>query len=390
MMGNNTNLGKMISVIVPVYNCEKYIGRCVESIINQTYRKLEILVINDGSTDGTEYIIEKYKKIDSRIKYIKHSNRGVAYTRKKGIEEAVGEYVVFVDADDYLELDYLESMVQFAGNNDIITTGYYKEYEGYSSTALFDKIPTAEYVGPDKIRYIINNMICMEGRNERGLTGVIWNKLFRTYICKKICNKINDKIWFGEDSQFLYMYMLECSSICVTHICGYHYIMRQDSIVHSVNENYLQNLSELYISLKHRFMQSEYSESLIFQLERWTVSLLSESTRMMGFHEENQILQYMFPYTTTVEGKNVAIYGAGVVGQNYYRQLKKICTSLLWVDKKPLLSDVKPVSALLEQDFQYLVIAVKREEMVDSIINELLDMGINKEILIWGKPIEII
>ena len=92
-----------ISVIVPVYNSEKYIEKCIESIINQTYRNIEIIFINDGSTDESLNIIHKYKKLDNRIKVINQSNSGVSAARNKGIKNSIGDYITFVDSDDHID-----------------------------------------------------------------------------------------------------------------------------------------------------------------------------------------------------------------------------------------------------------------------------------------------
>ena len=113
-----------ISVIIPVYNSEKYIERCLNSIINQTYKNLEIILLNDGSTDKSYSIIEEYKKLDSRIKLINQNNQGVAKTRNKGILNSTGELIMFVDNDDYLDCDYIKKLYDEIEDNDVIVSGY--------------------------------------------------------------------------------------------------------------------------------------------------------------------------------------------------------------------------------------------------------------------------
>lgn len=104
----------MISVIVISYNAERTIARCIDSILGQTYRDFELIIINDGSSDGTVDIIRKYSEVDSRIRIHSRSNKGVAYTRQEGLDMAVGEYSIFVDADDWVEPDFLESLYRRA------------------------------------------------------------------------------------------------------------------------------------------------------------------------------------------------------------------------------------------------------------------------------------
>ena len=113
-----------ISIIVPVYNASEYIGICIDSILNQTYQNFELLLINDGSTDNSLRILEDYAKRDKRIRVINQKNMGVAKTRNKGIQLARGEYIMFIDNDDYIDSDYLEQFIKFCDGQDIVIGGY--------------------------------------------------------------------------------------------------------------------------------------------------------------------------------------------------------------------------------------------------------------------------
>jgi len=120
---------KDISIIVPIYNAEKYIKKCLDSIINQTKKEIEIILINDGSTDNTENIIKEYK--DKRIKYFKNTNHGIGYTRNFGIDKSTSKYIMFLDSDDYLEKTACEELFKKAekDNLDIVISDFYKVYE---------------------------------------------------------------------------------------------------------------------------------------------------------------------------------------------------------------------------------------------------------------------
>lgn len=119
-----------VSIIVPVYNTEKYLNKCIDSLINQTLKDIEIIIINDGSTDNSDNIIKSYK--DSRIKYISKSNEGIGKTRNIGIDLAKGEYLAFVDSDDYIANDFCEKMYNKAqkDNCDVVICNFYKESKG--------------------------------------------------------------------------------------------------------------------------------------------------------------------------------------------------------------------------------------------------------------------
>ena len=109
-----------ISVVVAIYNVEKYLEKCIQSIIFQTYKNIEIILVNDGSTDNSLNICKKYKSEDSRIIIINQENQGVSVARNNGIDRASGEYILFVDGDDYLRTDIIEKLLNNADDNDII------------------------------------------------------------------------------------------------------------------------------------------------------------------------------------------------------------------------------------------------------------------------------
>ncbi|MCR5506573.1 MAG: glycosyltransferase, partial [bacterium] len=126
---------KKISVIIPVYNVELYLSQCLESIINQTYKNLEIILVNDGSKDSSIDICKAYVKKDKRIKYIYQKNMGLSASRNTGIKNATGDYIHFIDSDDYIPLDYYEKMISALGNSDadIVCGGFYFEKHPYES-----------------------------------------------------------------------------------------------------------------------------------------------------------------------------------------------------------------------------------------------------------------
>ena len=118
-----------ISIIVPAYNAEKYIGKCLDSLVNQTKKELEFIIVNDGSKDNTEKVVKEYK--DDRIKYFKNKNQGIGKTRNFGIEKATSKYIMFLDSDDYLDETACEKLFNKAEKNklDIVICDFYKEYD---------------------------------------------------------------------------------------------------------------------------------------------------------------------------------------------------------------------------------------------------------------------
>lgn len=389
-MGKNELL---LSVIVPVYNTAPYLKQCLDSIITQTYESLEIILVDDGSTDESGEICRDYELSDSRIKVVRQNNQGVTAARRNGLEKATGVFVVFIDSDDYIKKDYFEKLICAAENYDLVTTGVV--VEGISDKPVFDEIEQGIYVGKQQLEYVIDNMIVYKCGLERGLTTYIFNKLYRTDYAKRVIRQVSDKVFYGEDSEFLYRYILECNSIRITDICGYYYCDREQSVTHRVHDYYLTNLNELYLSLREPFERHEKKDSLLPQLQIWMGIMLRNAPIKMGFSNLAQMsVKYVFPLYEEMRNKEIILYGAGNVGQNYYLQLRKYSKIELvcWTDQKAELYQKSnyPVISLkeaLKYNYDYLVIAVSKMEVMNEIKADLVELGIPEDKMIWKAPI---
>ncbi len=180
-----------ISIIVPVYNAEKYIERCLISLINQSKKNIEIILINDGSSDDSEKIIKKFD--DSRIKYFKQSNKGIGKTRNRGIDESHGKYIMFVDSDDYLPINSCEIFWNHAKEelSDLIVSDYYKDSNGNITTIKLDSFKASSLHDDGSLLLKINLGPC--------------NKIYSSKLIK------NNNIYFNEDYKYEDVpFVLEC------------------------------------------------------------------------------------------------------------------------------------------------------------------------------------
>lgn len=208
----------LISVIVPIYNVEKYLSKCIDSIISQTYTNLEIILVDDGSTDDSKTIAEKYLEKDKRIKLYHKENGGLSDARNYGIKEMTGKYVTFVDSDDYIETDIIEKMYNSlkTNNADICCCAKVLEYPQNSLVINNEKecvITSKEAIGKMFLKDDIDNSVC--------------DKLFDVSLIKDITFPVGK---YYEDIATTYKFFLNAKKIC--HICdlGYHYFMREGSI----------------------------------------------------------------------------------------------------------------------------------------------------------------
>lgn len=208
---------ELVTIIIPAYNAEKTITQCLESVLCQTYSKLEVLVINDGSIDRTMQICAKYEQKDSRVKIFDQENRGVSAARNKGIEYAVGKYLCFLDADDYLEDTYIERMCQIYKESplsDIVVCGY--------DEVLGSEQVVPELSGKDEMGQID---FLREIFEPYGIKGFLFNKLFKTEIIKSHGLFLNEEIYICEDLLFCCQYgqYVEYASFIRDPL--YHYVM---------------------------------------------------------------------------------------------------------------------------------------------------------------------
>lgn len=218
----------LISIIVPIFNTEKYLERCLNSIINQTYKNIEVILIDDGSLDNSLKICYKYANIDRRVKVIHQQNSGPSKARNKGLKEVKGEYFICIDSDDWLEKEMIEILYNNLKKNnvDISICNYYINFE----------------TGLQEIKNSINekNIILTNHKemyeylfSDNMFGGYLWNKLIKTSIIKnKDIVLFNEKIMIEEDVLFLIEVIKRCSKICYyPKKFLYHYFQRNNSIV---------------------------------------------------------------------------------------------------------------------------------------------------------------
>lgn len=205
----NKELGK-ISVIVPIYNADRYLERCLSSIIGQTYKNLEIICVDDGSTDNSLAICNKYSLLDNRIKVIHKNNGGVTSARKAGMKIASGEWVGFVDSDDWLELYAYERMIKKGEKKDVtlICGNFRRNYENHSIDYI-SKFNEGKYELSEDNSYFISNFIFNKEIFEFGIYPSLWNKLFRKRNVEIILNELDEDIIFQEDAAIVYSYILK-------------------------------------------------------------------------------------------------------------------------------------------------------------------------------------
>ena len=218
-----------LSVIIPVYNVQRYLRECLKSIINQTYKNLEIICINDGSTDKSLEILKEFEKIDKRIKIFSQINKGVSSARNKGIELSTGQYITFVDSDDYLNLNVYKNSMNNIINNDI-------------DVLSFDMKSTNKKLKRKKMHRKIYFNDNFKAMSDRGIYPSICNKIFRKKLITDYNIRFKEELYFGEDDLFRLMSFVVAKKISLLPNEYYIYRIRKNSSSKKLNkEKYLIN-----------------------------------------------------------------------------------------------------------------------------------------------------
>lgn len=234
----------LISVIVPVYNVERYLSQCIDSLITQTYINLEIILVDDGSTDASGRICDQYKKRDSRIHVLHKANGGVSDARNYGLSIATGEYVGFVDSDDIIECDMYEILLKLCIKNHVkLSCTRYDVIEGKFSKSKKHKEKEMVLSSDEFLKYLI-----LGDRNIKIATAV-WSRLYHRDIVKNV--EFPKGKSFGEEIVFNTKVIINAEKCIYTDKCLYHYRARNESISHSKEGNIFSkntafNLVDLY------------------------------------------------------------------------------------------------------------------------------------------------
>lgn len=227
---------RKVSIIVPVYNIEKYIVECIESILNQTYRNIELILIDDGSTDKSGVICDEYKNKDGRVVVIHQENKGVSTARNRGLDEATGKYIMFADSDDFLETYAIELMVKSIRNCDMTICGY---IEKFANKNIKHNIIESET--------IIGNKKAIELLFDRKYYGgYLWNKIFIADRIKENGLKFDTKIHMCEDLVFVCKYLLTATKVNLIPQELYYYRMRKSSMVWNAKSDKFKSLFDAY------------------------------------------------------------------------------------------------------------------------------------------------
>ena len=439
-----------VSVIVAVYNTERFLKQCMDSIVNQTLRDIEIICVNDGSTDDSLMILNKYAESDDRVQVYTKENEGLggASARNYGLERAQGEYISILDSDDFFELDMLEKAVKRAEstNADIVVFGGYEYDERNGNTYTVASILGEKEI-PDIEVFSYHD--CADDIYQ--LTqGMAWNKLFRKSFLKKHGLRFQ-KVKYTDDAYFTFAHMALANRITVLkeYLCYYRINSgnsQTDGLNHYPDSAYIpyielkKSLIEwgIYPDVKRSFvncatsflryfydkitsyesfsyLHNKYRDEIFKELDiadtkkeyfydkrvwLWSRQVMANSSgeillqaaRSYGSDVTTGILRFQFPYERIERESKIVLIGAGIMGRHYYSQLmlSGYCDVVCWAEQENPF-DHKYISKLEEvrqYKFDYAVVAYVQQKLIEPALAILQDMKIPENKIIKGGEIK--
>ncbi len=365
----------LVSVIVPVYNVEPYIRRALDSILGQTHQDLEVICINDGSTDGSLGVLQEYAAQDARVRIIDKENGGVVSARQAGLSVAQGGYTTFVDPDDWIEEDCISLLLEENKKYgaDVVACGRSEDADGrcrirpnqlsdgvYSREWL-DAYPEAWFVGENFYSWQILGGLC--------------TKLIRTDLIQRIHSFVPETVTVSEDVLATISCIAQANALLVINRPLYHYVYRKHSATTVEHELPRAN----FIGCKE-VLQKYYAKT-------------DKAVHCMNVFLYNMLLQRhyssfstqmtLFPYKKVRKGQRIFIYGAGTFGRVMYDAIKRNPALELagWTDKYWSAGEftefpLVPTEEIYREAYDIIVIAILNESLCRQIAEELVGKGI--------------
>lgn len=302
-------MDSLISVVVPIHNAEKYLEKCLNSIIHQTYTNLEIILINDSSADNSERVCFEFMKRDKRIKYFSHNEGSAGLTRNYGIDRANGEYIVFVDADDFIDEYMCEKLytAMMENNSQACFCGY-NELSDKNENRVFSKGTNIINYDEEKIKNdLLFNAVYVENISHKLPLYAVWNGMYKVEIIKKYNIRFFDeKTSLSEDSIFNYAYISKCKNVTLINEALYNHVLyNQNSICSKYNTryNYIDSWYEHILNLSAN--QNINYEELQYRLNERYIEFTIVRIRQEILLRKGSIFSKIKQIKNILNGKNL-------------------------------------------------------------------------------------
>lgn len=314
----------LISVIVPIYNLDAYLYQCVASIVAQTYKHLEIILVDDGSTDNALEICEFFRKSDARVQFINKPNGGLVSARKAGLNASNGQYVFYVDGDDWIDPDCIERYYALACKHhvDLVIADYKREFLG-NLVVMRNAIPPGFYDRLAIERDILPRMIYNGEFFNHSVRTYSWGKLYKRSLIAELQNAVPNQIMVAEDAALVYPAVYQAASLYVSDLTHCFYRQRPNSILKSTsfdqNENKRIATAFSYMAKALNAQQTDFGFTEQLRAYFSAITMI----RNGAFVDRADLYaRYQF-FGQLPVGSRLALYNSGSFGQHVYKHLEK-------------------------------------------------------------------
>lgn len=370
----------LISVIVPIYMIDRYVGMCIESILNQTYSTLEIILVDDGGHDKCAEICDLYASKDTRVKVIHKPNGGLVSARKAGLLASTGEYISYVDGDDWIGPAFIESMfTATVSGADVVCAGYTRDL--FEQSACFkNPLPVGIYTGRE-LEDLWQSMISYSSYYRPGITTYVWNKLFKREILSEMQLVVDNRISIGEDAAVTYPVLMKSTRVAVIDNISYHYRQREDSMLKQRDGFDCESDKLGYL---YQYMATwAKTQPAMYCIKEQVIDYLSSVciVRSGGLSQDKAFSVF----GTAYYGKNIVVCSAGTFGQHLVSRIveTKLCTITGWIDDdyweyRRFCLNVDPFEKLTSLSFDYVLIASVDPVVSTAMKYRILTLGISE------------
>jgi glycosyltransferase involved in cell wall biosynthesis len=381
-------MNNLVSIIVPVYNSSQFLHKCIQSILNQSYKNIEIILVNDGSIDDSAYICDEYAESDDRVVVIHKSNSGLVSARKTGLGASTGEYILYIDGDDWIESGlikcYLENIIKY--DADVVVSSHMVNLEGRADE-FKNTLPVGIYNKDRLVKEVYPNMMYTGKFSQFGIFSYSWGKLYKRQIILENQLRIREDITIGEDALCVYPTLLDANKIIILDQPYYHYRQRADSLIKTLRSIDIPKMQNVYDDFKQIFYSKGVVDVMLPQLQYYLLSLLIINTYGPNSKEDMPL----YPFDGVKFGDRIVICGGGTFGQHLYKKIynSKICDVIKWIDERhkhysKLELPVTGFESIKSQKFDKIIIALIDEDNSNKARLKLIQAGVDK-----GKIIQI-
>ena len=366
----------LLSVIIPVYNTKPYLERCLNSVLNQTFKDFEVICVDDGSTDGSGDFLDEYALNDRRIKIIHKENGGLVSARKEGLSQTKGKYVAYVDSDDWIEPKMYEELVGklLCTGAQIAASGFVRDYGSYTIVDN-EKIDEGYYNGKTLQAEIIERLVDYDKPFNFLISPSLCNKVFDTMVLRKYQMPIPTKVTIDEDTIVTVPMIKNITGLYISDKSFYHYCSRENSMLNDKKKDEREA-----IEIAYQYMRSKIDIETSNYFENYARLQMCPETVLR--YEQGKLSFY----GNIAKEDRIVVYGAGSFGKSLIGYLKNNEFNVVaWVDQSGDGEDIIRPERIPEIRYDLILISVLLASIKNRIIDTLKKIGVREDSIRYIK-----